>query len=358
MAYFFKRYHPPGTAPGTFNVSAIEVQVPLKIHLTDYTDQDYLEKDLVTAEECRQYLHRDSITWVHIAGSTDKTTLTDLGKLFNLHTLALEDITNTGQRPKVDSFDDQLFVIMGLPAISDNIVTIDQVSFFLGNGYVISFHESESDPFEPIRKRLRNHAGKLRSKSADYLFYSLLDIVIDQAFPLFESLGDDIEALEEELLRSPTRSTLEDIHYIKRHLLLLRRMLWPQREVVNYVIRNDLGLIDEDTLIYFHDCYDHTIQIMDILESYRETTTNMLDVYLSTVSNRLNETMKVLTIIATIFMPLTFIVGLYGMNFGINEQSPWAMPELRWYYGYPIVLSLIVVVGVGMWIYFKRKHWW
>ncbi|WP_455207351.1 magnesium/cobalt transporter CorA [Kaarinaea lacus] len=358
MAYFFKRYHPPGTPPGTLNIPVEEARLPLKIHLVDYTDLDYLEKEVATADECREYLERESITWIHIQGTTDKTTLVDLGKLFGLHTLALEDITNTGQRPKVDSFEDQLFVIMSLPVIDDSVVNIEQVSFFLGKGYVISFHESESDPFVPVRNRLRNHAGKLRSKSADFLFYTLLDVVIDQAFPLFESLGEDIEALEEELLQKPSKSTMENIHNLKRHLLLLRRMLWPQREVVNFVLRNDQGLIEEETMIYFHDCYDHTVQIMDILESYRETTTNMLDVYLSSVSNRLNETMKVLTIIATIFMPLTFIVGLYGMNFGINDQSPWAMPELRWYYGYPFAWSLIVAVGVGMWLYFKRKHWW
>ncbi|WP_455196533.1 magnesium/cobalt transporter CorA [Kaarinaea lacus] len=358
MTYFFKRYHPPGTPPGTLNIPEVEARVPLKIHLVDYTDKDYTEKELVTAEECHEFLERDSVTWIHIEGTTDKATMNSFGELFGLHTLALEDITNTGQRPKVDSFDDQLFAILSLPLIDNETVHIEQISFFLGKDYVISFHESETDPFVPIRNRLRNHIGRLRSKSADYLFYTLLDIVIDQAFPLFESLGEDIEALEEELLKSPGKSTLQNIHNLKRHLLLLRRMLWPQREVVNFIIRNDLGLIEEDTLIYFHDCYDHTVQIMDILESYRETTTSMLDVYLSSVSNRLNETMKVLTIIATIFMPLTFIVGLYGMNFGINEQSPWAMPELRWYYGYPFAWSLILVVGIGMWIYFKRKHWW
>jgi len=358
MAYFFKRYHPPGTPPGTLNVAAPETRVPLKIHLVDYTDTDFLEKELATTEECREYLESPSITWIHIQGTTDKETLTGFGKLFGLHTLALEDITNIGQRPKVDSFDDQLFVIMNLPAITDNVVIIEQISFFLGKDYVISFHESESDPFAPIRNRLRNHAGKLHRKPADFLLYSLIDIVIDQGFPLFESLGEDIEALEEELLQFPSRSTLENIHNLKRHLLLLRRMLWPQREVINFLIRNDQGLIDEKTIIYFHDCYDHMIQIMDFLEAYRETTTNMLDVYLSSVSNRLNETMKILTIIATIFMPLTFIVGVYGMNFSVNEQSPWAMPELRWHYGYPLVWGVIIAVAGGMWLFFKRKHWW
>lgn len=358
MTYFLKRYHPPGTPPGTLNIPTEEARLPLKIHLVDYTGQDYVEKQLATAEECYDYLERDSITWIHIQGSLDKPTLTSLGTLFGLHTLALEDITNTGQRPKVDSFNDQLFVIMSLPVIEDTSVSIEQVSIFLGKNFVISFHESQLDPFEPVRNRLRNHAGKLRSKPADFLLYTLLDIIIDQGFPLLDSLGEDIEDLEEELLQVPGKQTMESIHNLKRHLLLLRRMLWPQREVINSIIRNDLGFIENDTIIYLHDCYDHTIQIMDILESYRETTTNMVDVYLSSVSNRLNETMKILTIIATIFMPLTFIVGLYGMNFGINEQSPWAMPELRWYYGYPLVWILIVTVGVGMWIYFKRKHWW
>lgn len=358
MAYLFKRYHVPGTPPGTLNITAPEARIPLKMHLVDYTEQEYLEKELATAEECHEYLERESVTWIHIQGTIDRDTLTGFGKLFGLHTLSLEDITNIGQRPKVDSFEDQLFVIMSLPAISENVVTIEQISFFLGKDYVISFLESESDPFTPVRNRLRNRAGKFREKPADFLLYLLLDIVIDQGFPLFESLGEDIEALENELLDSPGKSTLEDIHKLRRHLLLLRRMLWPQREVINFLIRNDQGFIDEKTIIYFHDCYDHAVQIMDMLETYRESTTNMLDVYLSSVSNRLNETMKVLTVIATLFMPLTFIVGLYGMNFSVNEQSPWAMPELRWYYGYPFVWALIIAVAGGMWLYFKRKHWW
>jgi len=358
MAYFFKRYHPPGTPPGTLNIPAEESRLPPTIHLIDFTEQDYTERQLATPEECSEFLEHESITWIHIQGSLDNPTLTSLGELFGLHTLALEDIVNTGQRPKVDSFGNQLFVILSLPTIEDTRINIDQISIFLGNNYVISFHESPHDLFEPIRNRIRNHTSKFRSKSADYILYALLDIIIDQGFPLLESLGEIIEDLEEELLQTPTNQTMENIHNLKRHLLLLRRMLWPQREVINTIIRNDQGLIHSDTIIYFHDCYDHTVQILDILESFRETTTNMVDVYLSTVSNRLNETMKVLTIIATIFMPLTFIVGLYGMNFNINDQSPWAMPELHWYYGYPLVWALIIAVGVGMWIYFKRKHWW
>ena len=358
MAYFVKRYHPPGTPPGTIVESAAEKLTPLTLRLLDYTESEFTEKEIATALECRDFLQKPSITWIHVQGTADPVTMKELGAVFGLHSLALEDVINSGQRPKIDSFGDQLFVVTSLPVLQDQRISVDQVSFFLGPDYVISFHESEADPFTPIRNRLRQGTGKIRGKSTDYLLYSLIDIVVDRAFPVLESLGEQIEELEEELLDAPTKDTLNTIHFIKRELLLLRRMLWPQREVLSRLTRDECQLIKDSTKPYISDCYDHTIQIIDFLESYRETTASMLDVYLSSVSHRLNETMRKLTIIATIFMPLTFLVGVYGMNFGNNEASPWAMPELRWYYGYPLLWLLIFVVSAAMWLFFLRKKWW
>jgi len=256
----------------------------------------------------------------------------------------------------VEEYQGQLFVIMAMPAEPEKPRLFNQVSVFMGKNYIISFHNGDHDPFEPLRKRLQKHGGRIRSEQTDYLLYSLLDLVIDQGFPVLEDHGERIEVLEDELLDQPTKSTLSDIHRQRRELLSLRRMLWPHRDVINYLLRGDNPLISPGTMLYLRDCYDHAIQIMDLLENYRDMATSMLDVYLSSASYRLNEVMRVLTIIATIFIPLTFISGIYGMNFH-NPDSPWAMPELGWYYGYPMVWGVMLLVVVGMLVYFKRKDW-
>jgi magnesium transporter len=235
-------------------------------------------------------------------------------------------------------------------------VRIQQVSLFLGDQYVISFHHGKADPFEPVRKRLRSHIGRLRERGADSLLQALIDLVIDSGFPVLERVSDALADLEEEMLETPTSEHLRHLYELKRTLVFLRRMLWPQREVVNRLVRGELSRISESTRIYFSDCYDHTIQIMDLVESYRDMATGLLDVYLSSVSYRMNEIMRVLTVISTIFIPLTFLTGVYGMNFG-NDNSPWAMPELRWYYGYPLVWLVIIVIAVGMLAYFRRRKW-
>jgi len=356
MEYFTKRYHPPGTSPGTLTASEPEHEVPLRIILTDYTDSEFTEKDIASGEESLPFLPRDTVTWIHVHGHANPETLRQLGKVFDLHPLALEDVINTGQRPKVDVYDGQLFVVMSHPRINGDDVEIEQVSLFYGKNYVISFYPGERDPFELVRRRLRTHASKIRARKADYLMYALLDVVVDEGFPVLEDFGDQVEELEQKLLGTPDRDTLRDIHTIKRELVLLRRMLWPQREVLNSLIRDEDAYIDPDIILYFRDCYDHTIQIMDLIETYRDMTTSMLDLYLSSVSNRLNDIMRVLTVIATIFIPLTFITGVYGMNFG-NEKSPWAMPELHWYYGYPLIWGIMIALGAGMLVYFKRKRW-
>lgn len=230
-------------------------------------------------------------------------------------------------------------------------------SLFLGSSYLISFYGGSETLLEPIRKRLRSHGDRLHTQRADYLLYSVLDLVVDIGFPLLEEFGNLIETLEDKLLDAPTRSTLGQIHAIRRELLQLRRMIWPQREVINRLLHDDHPLIQQSTHIYLRDCYDHNIQIMDLLENYRDMASSMLDVYLSSVSNRLNDTMRVLTLIATIFMPLTFVAGVYGMNFGNKSDSPWNMPELNWHYGYPMALGIMITIAIVMLIFFKRKGW-
>jgi magnesium transporter len=358
MTYFTKRYHPPGTSPGTLLQHEKLPQVPLQILLTDYTDSDYVEKELDSPEECRTYMKRDTVTWIHVQGDAEPDVIRQLGKLFGLHHLALEDVVNTGQRPKVDDYNDQLFVVIAHPVMDtgDTNVTMAQLSMFIGHNFVVSFHPGENDPFIPVRQRLRDHVGRMRSRGADYLFYALIDMVIDEGFPVLEILGDKIEQLEEEMLGSPTSSSVHKLHHLKRSLIILRRMLWPQREVLNALAHDDTGIISDENRVYYRDCYDHTIQIMDLLETYRDMVTGLLDIYLSSVSYRLNEIMRVLTVIATIFIPLTFIVGVYGMNFA-NADSPWAMPELRWYYGYPLVWLAMGTVVAVMLAFFRRRKW-
>ena len=357
MAIFTKSYHAPGTSPGTLVERAPASAKPLSIQVIDYTDSEFAETEATTVEELAVYLEKPTTTWIHFDGYCPPGLLQQLGTLYGLHALALEDVINTGQRPKIDSYEHKLFVILSRPILDDKGVHSEQISFFLGSNYVLSFYHGTNDLFQNVRKRLQNHVGKIRGRKADYLLYTLVDTVVDEAFPLLESYGEFIEDLDHEVLDNPSKSTLQKVHEAKRELLLIRRMLWPQREIINTLIRDEDGLLDENTGIYFRDCYDHTIQTMELVEVYREVISNILEVYLSTLSHRTNEVMRVLTIIATIFIPLTFIVGVYGMNFGSRSDSPWAMPELDWYFGYPLLWVLMLGVAGGMLYYFKRKHW-
>ena len=357
MASFEKIYHPPGTSPGTLVSHAGADLEQVSIHLIDYNASDFIENKLGSAKECQPYLDRDNITWIHLQGPVQADTIKHIGNIFELHPLTLEDVLNKGQRPKVEDYDHLLFVIMSMPIKIDDVIVIEQVSIFLGENYIISFHAGSDDPFNPLRNRLRKKSGRIRSLKADYLLYCIMDLIIDQGYPILESLGESIENIEEALLFATAKqATLGEIHHIRRELLLLRRNLWPQREVLNSLLRSENPLITEDTTVYLRDCYDHTIQILDLIENYREMAASLIDIYISSTSYRLNEIMRVLTIIATIFIPLTFVVGVYGMNFS-HPNSPWAMPELHWYYGYPAVWILMIAIVAGMVIYFKRKDW-
>lgn len=351
-----KTYHPPGTAPGTLVERGDAPDGALTIRLVDYTAGELVERTLDDAEEVKPYLARDTRTWVQINGRPDPDTLRELGAQFGLHELALEDVLNVGQRPKLEIEEDELFLILTLPIYRGEALELAQISLFAGENYIICFCPLPDDPFEPVRKRLRLSTNRLRSRGADYLLYALVDLVVDAAFPLLEELGERIETIEDDMLERPDADTLAEIHGLRRDLLLLRRGLWPQRDAIGMLIREGAGFVDERTQPYLRDCHDHSIQIMDLLESFRDMSSSLLDVYLSSISQRTNEIMRLLTLIATIFIPLTFIVGVYGMNFA-HPESPWAMPELGWYYGYPLIWIVMLGVVGGMLWYFKRRDW-
>jgi magnesium transporter len=356
MAFFSKRYHPAGTAPGTLSKSPAARSRPLKIRLINYSTSSIDIQSDIDLVQCKRGLEEQPNTWIHIEGHADENTLQDLATLFGIHRLALEDVINTGQRPKVESYGDQLFVIASLPRMAHGLIEVGQISFVISGGMLISFSDFDFSSFEPIVARLRTEEGRLRSSGVDFLLYSLLDVAVDEGFPVLEEFGAQLEDLETQILNETGRQTIEQIHGIKRELLLLRRMLWPQREVINRLLRDGFPQIGNDTLVYLRDCYDHTIQILDLLETYRDMTGSMLDIYLSSVSNRTNEVMRVLTVIATIFIPLTFIVGVYGMNFD-RKAGPLNMPELGWPLGYLFVWLVMIAIAAVMLMVFRRRKW-
>lgn len=357
MAFFRKHYHPPGTAPGSLQAHPERSEKPCRFRAIRFHKEHFeVAEDSEFVPDARATVPEGQVTWLHAQGQASGKQLAAIGDFFQLHALALEDVHNTGQRPKVEEYDDQLFLILALPHFADGEVSLHQVSLFLTTDTVLSFCDGPSDPFEPVLKRIQQNASKLRSRGSDYLLYALLDAVIDQGFPVLEAFGLELENIEEKIVDGGGRETLLRLHAMKRELILLRRMLWPQREVLNKLMGQENKLIKDETLVYLRDCYDHTIQIMDLLETYRDMSVSLVDIHLSSVSNRMNEIMRVLTVIATIFIPLTFVVGLYGMNFS-NSASPWAMPELRWYYGYPLVWLVLIVITISMLWFFRRRHW-
>ena len=293
----------------------------------------------------------ESVTWVDIGGVHRMDILESFGKQFQLHPLLLEDIANTDQRPKLDDYENRLFLVMKMLSVTDrHEIVVEQVSLVLGPNFVLSFQENGADVFTSVRDRLRGGKGRLRQTGADYLLYALIDAIVDQYFEVLEALSEKIEALQDLVVSDPKPETLHKIHNLKRQLLFLRRAVWPLREAANSLSRSECPLLQESTKIFFRDVYDHVIQIVDTIETLREMVSTSLDIYLSSISYRLNTVMKVLTIITTIFMPLTFIVGIYGMNF---EH----MPELKWEWGYPLVLGLMVSIMIAMLGFFKHKKW-
>lgn len=356
MSIFERRRHQPGIAPGTLIERDSKARIPPVISLIDYDAETLSEHSEVSAAEAGRYLDSPRVTWVHCQGDADVELLQRLGEAFRLHPLAMEDVINAGQRSKVDIYDDQhVFVVLNLPVLRDDTLYIEQVSLFLGPTFVVSFHAGPADIFEPVRQRLRGPVGRFRSSGADYLLYALIDLVVDQAFPVIEEYDDALEELEEHVLGEPGRDTLATIHFVKRELVQIRKTLWPQREAINQLIRDEHPLINEATKVYLRDVHDHALRVLEMLEAFREMATGLMDVYLSNVSNRMNDVMRVLTIIATIFIPLTFLAGIYGMNF--DTDSPWNMPELTYRYGYPLFwLIVIALVAMMVW-WFRKKKW-
>jgi len=293
----------------------------------------------------------ESVTWVNVSGVHRTDILESCGKQFQLHSLLLEDIANTDQRPKLDDYETCLFLVLKMLSVTERQdIVVEQVSLVFGRNFVLSFQENGTDVFTPVRDRLRGGKGRLRQSGADYLFYALVDAIVDQYFAVVEVLGEKIEELQDLVVSDPKPETLHKIHALKRQLLFLRRAVWPLREAANNLSRSESPFLQESTKVFFRDVYDHVIQIVDTIETLREMVSASLDIYLSSISYRLNAVMKVLTIITTIFMPLTFIVGIYGMNF---EH----MPELKWEWGYPLVLGVMVTIAVTMLGFFKGKKW-
>jgi len=347
-----KRSKKAGLPPGSLvHIGEKKAEIP-KITVMDYDEAHFQEKEIKTIEECFLFKDKPTVTWINIDGLHQVEILEKLGECYGLHPLVLEDILNTDQRPKMEDYGEYLYIVLKMFNYNDKSSEIEseQISLVLGPNFVFSFQEREGDTFNPIRDRIRNSKGRIRKMGADHLAYTLLDSIIVNYFIILEKLGEKIEFLEEEVVSRPKSETLQTIHHLKREMIFLRKGVWPLREVISGLERGESSLIKESTRIYLRDVYDHTIQTIDTIETYRDMVSGMLDIYLSSISNRLNAVMKVLTIIATIFMPLTFLAGIYGMNFKY-------MPELEWRWGYPTVWIAVILIGVSMLIYFKKKGW-
>lgn len=354
MKLFNKRYHQPGTSPGKLAEPASDI---FTLNLLDYNETTLSEKNHIDVHDCRPFIDNANVTWIHVQGDPPLNALQTLAKGLDIHDLYIEDVVNSGQRPKVEINEEQIFIILSLPVNNGEDVHIEQVSLFLTQNTVVSFCSGEFNPFAEVVARLKKAIGKLRRRKADYLFYNLIDTVIDYGFPLLETYSERIQDLEDLLLDSPDNSILAKIHKLRRELLLLRRRLWPQREVINEILRDEDNIhISEETKLHFRDCHDHVISIMELLETYHEMTSGLMELYMTSVSLKLNDVMKVLTIIATIFIPPTFIVGVYGMNFD-PQVSYLNMPEIKWQYGYISVWIVIVLMITGMLVFFKKHKW-
>jgi magnesium transporter len=355
-----------GSIPGTLTIHP--ESAPPEIVLLDYSESQCERRLDLQPIEIQPYLDHQSVTWIDLKGFGHEETIRQIGDVFQLHPLFLEDIVNVPQRPKVEDGEHQLLLIACMVGLvtqaegrdgmdSGPAFMMEQVSFVLGAHYVLTVQEEpDYDCFDVVRDRLRSGRGTIRKRGADYLMYALLDSIIDGFFPVLEAYGEALELLEDEVVANPTVHTLEKIHRMKRDLIRLRRSIWPQRDAINSLIRDGNPLIGEDVRIHLRDCYDHTVQVMDMVETYREVASSLMDVYLSSVSNRMNEIMKFLTVISSIFIPLTFIAGIYGMNFN-TEKSKINMPELNAPYGYLICLGVMGVIAIGMVGFFWKKGW-
>jgi len=345
-----------GLIPGTLvHVGDLD-QHPVRITLIDYDVDHVSEKEIASIEDCLAYRDTKTVTWVNVEGVHDVSVIARIGECLGLHSLLLEDVMNTEQRPKLEEYDDYLYIVARMlyerPADDEDTMEIDseQVSFIVGSRILVTFLEDPGDVFDPVRKRIRENRGHVRKHGPDYLAYALLDVIVDNYFTVLERFGDVTEDLEQDVMGSPTRETLLQIQQMKRAMIQVRRSVWPLRDVVNTMLRGGSPLIKKTTMVFLRDVYDHVVRVVDIVETQREMLGGLMDIYLSSVSNRMNEVMKVLTVIATVFIPLTFIAGVYGMNFD-------NMPELHWVHGYWYVWAIMLGVALVMLLYFRRRRW-
>ncbi|UCD84745.1 MAG: magnesium/cobalt transporter CorA [Deltaproteobacteria bacterium] len=347
-----RRSKKAGLPPGTLVHIGEKKTEKVEITEINYNEEQYQEKEVTRIEECFPFKDKSTVTWININGIHQGGVIEEIGKHLGLHPLLLEDIMNTDQRPKMEDVGSYIFIVLKMLYHNEeeNELEIEQVSLILGTNFIISFQEKKGDVFETIRVRIRTRKGRVRTQGADYLAYALMDAIVDNYFVILEKIGGKIEDIEEKLVSDPTPETLQTIHNLKRDMMFLRRSVWPLREIISGLERTGSPLFEKSTGIYLRDVYDHTIQVIDTVETFRDMVTGMLDIYLSSISNKMNEVMKVLTIIATIFIPLTFIAGIYGMNFKY-------MPELEWHWGYFAALFIMVIVGAIMLVYFRRKKW-
>jgi magnesium transporter len=349
----FRRRTPPGAMPGSI-LTDPEAPYP-ELRVMVWSDGSFMEKESVSVDDLSGLIEGWPLVWINVDGLGDAGTLQKIGEMFGIHKLALEDVVHVHQRAKVEGYEDHLFIVARMLSSVDERVRTEQISLFLLPGIVLTFQEQKGDCLEPVRERIRKGKGRIRQAGADYLTYAIIDAVVDAWFPLLEDYGEMLEDLEDRILDVADKDTVAEIHRVKRDLLNVRRAIWPLRETINGLSREE-SLVQKETLLYLRDCYDHVTQIIEIVESYRDMASGLMDLYLSSVSNRMNEIMKVLTVIATIFIPLTFIAGIYGMNFNPGA-SPFNMPELNWRFGYIAVWLLMLGVGGVMLLFFRRLGW-
>jgi len=348
-----KRSRKAGLPPGSLIHIGDKKKEEVKIAVIDYDEGNFQEKVIAEIQECFTFKDKPTVTWINVDGIHKVEIPEKLGECYGFHPLIIEDILNSDQRPKMEDFGDYIYIVLKMLNLDSrtNSIISEQISLILGPNFVISFQEGhEGDVFNPVRERLRTGKGRIRKMGADYLAYSLIDSIVDNYFIILEKLGEKIESLEERLVTNPTGNVLREIHNLKREMLFLRKSVWPLREVVSTMAKGESSLIHPSTGIYLRDIYDHTIHVVDTIETFRDMVSGMLDIYLSSISNRMNAVMKVLTIIATIFMPLTFLAGVYGMNFK-------HMPELEWKFGYPMIVLVMLLVAVIMLFLFRKKKW-
>jgi len=346
----FKKRHPKvGASPGTLLIA--DDAPPPKIRMISYDAHECLEVDVHDVEQLATALEPGNVTWVDVQGFGDEKLVRKIGEIFAIHALAMEDVVNMPQRPKAESYDKQVLIITRMVRISDSeSVDMEQVSLILGDNFVLTFQERYGDILDPVRERIRAGTGRMRHSGSSYLAYAIVDTIVDGYYPVIEAIGDHLEQLETVVMENPTNEVLRDLNRTKNMLVNLRRAVWPQREAVNSLIRDENPLVTDEVRVFLRDTYDHSVQTAEVIEMYREMSTGLMNTYLSSIANRTNEVMKVLTIMASIFIPLTFLAGIYGMNF---EH----MPELHVRWAYPAVWCTMVATAGGMVAFFWRKGW-